>query len=229
MSKAWFVDSGIRSDMKVVRLSLFVLGIGISIPVCSNSAEICPCPGICIADDWAFPSVIERKGVVLFDLALPNAERYSMYGVGVALGHSKYETMIGAQTGLFGEAVDTYGVQASLFNSAGRGAGAQVGLLNVYDDVSFRFQVGIWNSYRLSLNWNYGTPKHSGGYGVQAGLLNMSWEGGHIQFGIFNLASESIAFQFGFLNSMDKDSRGLQIGLINVVDDDGWPLIRWNW
>ena len=218
-----------RATLIIAMCFLYGLSHTLVLNAAGPSAEICPCPGICIADDWAFPSVIEREGVVLFDLALPNAERYSMYGIGVALGHSKYETMIGAQTGLFGEAVDTYGVQASLFNNAGRGAGTQVGLLNVYDDVSFRFQAGIWNSYRLSLNWNYGTPKHSGGYGVQAGLLNMSWEGGHIQFGIFNLASESIAFQFGFLNSMDKDSRGLQIGLINVVDDDGWPLIRWNW
>ena len=215
--------------MEVLRLSFFTLGIWIAIPICSNGAEVWPCPGICFTDEWAFPSVAEHKGVILFDLALPNVERCSMYGLGAALGHSKYGIMVGAQIGLYGQSADTYGAQVSLFNSAGRGAGVQIGLLNVYDDVSFRFQVGLWNSYRLSLNWNYGKPIQPGGYGVQTGFLNMSSEGGHFQFGVFNLANESTVFQFGFLNSMDKKSQGLQIGLINVVDDDGLPLIRWNW
>ena len=47
--------------------------------------------------------------------------------------------------------------------------------------------------------------------------------------GFLNFASESTVFQVGVYNSMDKKSRGLQIGVINEVGDKGLPFIGWNW
>ena len=168
--------------------------------------------------------------MVFLDLGLPQTERPSVYGFGFALWRSRYKTMVGAQVGLLeGMGADVYGAQMGLANSAGRGAGVQLGLFNVYDDVSFRIQAGLLNSYRLSLNWNYWTPNHSGGCGVQLGLVNMSSEGGHLQMGFLNFAGESTVFQVGVYNSMDKKSHGLQIGVINEVGDKGSPFIGWNW
>ena len=197
--------------------------------------EVWPSPGVCVvlpAENpfvWSFP--VEEKGVVLFDLGLPLVERPSMYGLSVALGASSYEkTMVGAQVGLVSvKAADAYGIQLALANDAGRGAGVQLGLFNIYDDTSFRLQAGLWNSYRISLNWNYGRPTNPGGYGVQLGLVNMSSEGGHLQLGFLNFADKSTVFQFGFCNNMDKESRGLQIGIINAVGNNGSPFIGWNW
>ena len=171
-----------------------------------------------------------RERVVFLDLGLPQTERPSVYGFGFALWRSRYKTMVGAQVGLLeGMGADVYGAQMGLANSAGRGAGVQLGLFNVYDDGSFRIQAGLLNSYRLSLNWNYWTPNHSGGCGVQLGLVNMSSEGGHLQMGFLNFAGESTVFQVGVYNSMDKKSHGLQIGVINEVGDKGSPFIGWNW
>ena len=193
------------------------------------SAQIWPCPGFCFTEDAHFPKL--EKGVVLFDVGLPQTERSSVYGLGFALWRSHYiKAMVGVQIGLLeGFSADTYGAQIGLANDAGRGAGVQLGLFNIYDDVSFRVQAGLLNSYRLSLNWNYGTPSNPGGYGIQFGLVNMSSEGGHLQFGFLNFADESKVFQIGFYNSMDTKSSGLQIGIINEVGGKGSPFIGWNW
>ena len=191
-------------------------------------AQTWPTPGICFTADANFPKL--EKGVILFDMGLPQTERPSVFGFGFALWRSRYRRMMGVQVGLVeGAAADTYGAQMGLANSAGQGAGVQLGLFNVYDDVSFRIQAGLINSYPLSLNWNYGTPNHSGGYGVQLGLVNLSSRGGHLQFGFLNFSDESAVFQIGFYNRMDKESRGLQIGVINEVGDKGSPFIGWNW
>lgn len=214
----------------------FLFCLMLLLPSSSYCMEVWPCPGICVALPaenafvWSFPTV-EEKGVVLLDLGIPLAERPSMYGLSATLGASSYKKMmVGAQVGLVSvKAADAYGVQLALANDAGRGAGVQLGLFNIYDDASFRLQAGLWNSYRISLNWNYGRPTNPGGYGVQLGLVNMSSEGGHLQLGFLNFADKSTVFQFGFYNNMDKESRGLQIGIINEVGNNGSPFIGWNW
>jgi len=195
----------------------------------ADCAQVWPCPGACINAESNFPDL--EKGVILFDLGLPQTERPSVYGLSVAFWRSNYrELMLGAQVGLLeNRAADMYGGQLGIANSAGRGVGVQFGLINEYDDVSFRIQAGLWNSHRLSLNWNYGRPSHSGGCGVQFALVNMSSEGWHFQFGLLNFADASTVFQIGVYNNIDKKSRGLQIGLINEVDADGIPFVRLHW
>ncbi len=70
-----------------------------------------------------------------------------------------------------------------------------------------------------------------GGWGVQAGILNVSSEGKHLQLGLFNIAHSSDPLQVGFYNSMDEKSHGLQIGLINLhgEDEQATPFIGWFW
>ena len=206
-----------------------VIVLAVATSKIANCAQIWPCPGVCFTENVHFPKL--EKGVVLFDVGLPQTERPSVYGLGFALWRSHYiKAMVGVQIGLLeGFSADTYGAQIGLANDAGRGAGVQLGLFNIYDDVSFRVQAGLLNSYRLSLNWNYGTPSNPGGYGIQFGLVNMSSEGGHLQFGFLNFADESKVFQIGFYNSMDTKSSGLQIGIINEVGNNGSPFIGWNW
>ena len=214
--------------MKYYR-NFFVVVLFFVISKFAYSIEVWPCPGVGFSAGACFPDY--HKGVLLLDLGLPVTERPNVYGLSLVPFRSNYKkAMVGAQISLFeGSAADVYGGQLGLANSAGRGAGVQLGLLNFYDDVSFRIQMGLLNAHRISLNWNYGKPRHSGGFGVQVGFVNMSSEGGHFQCGFWNMATESMVLQFGIVNSMDKDSHGLQIGLINEVDNKGTPFIRWNW
>ena len=86
---------------------------------------------------------------MLFDLGLPQTERPSTYGLSFALWRSYYSKMMAP---LYGKAAAAYGTQVGMCNSAEQGVGVQAGLINIYDDVSFRLQVGLWNSQRLSLN-----------------------------------------------------------------------------
>jgi hypothetical protein len=190
--------------------------------------ETWPCPGICFTADYVFPRL--ENGVILFDLGLPQTERPSLYGFGLSLWQSRYKMMAGVQVApLYAEAADAYGAQVGICNGAGRGAGVQAGLINIYDDISFRLQVGIWNSQRLNLNWNYGRPTHSGGYGVQLGFVNMSSEGGHLQFGVFNVGDDTSVLQIGIFNFVNAKSNCLQIGIANDRETTGTPFIGWRW
>lgn len=214
--------------MKYYRFLLVVVSAAITSKI-AYCEQICPSPGVCFTEGVCFPDL--ENGVLFLDLGLPQTERPSVYGLSFSFWRSHYEEkMMGIQFGLVeAVAADAYGIQLALANDAGRGAGVQLGLFNIYDDTSFRLQAGLWNSYRISLNWNYGRPTNPGGYGVQLGLVNMSSEGGHLQLGFLNFADKSTVFQFGFYNNMDKESRGLQIGIINEVGNNGSPLIGWNW
>ena len=191
--------------------------------------ETWPCPGVCLTADYVFPQL--EKSVILFDLGLPQTERPSTYGLSFAFWRSHYSKMMaGVQVApLYGKAADAYGTQVGMCNSAERGVGVQAGLINIYDDVSFRLQVGLWNSQRLSLNWNYGAPTHSGGHGVQIGFVNMSSEGGHLQFGVFNVGDDTSVLQIGVFNFVNAKSNCFQIGIVNDRETTGSPFIGWRW
>ena len=192
-------------------------------------AQIWPCPGICFTGDVNFPRL--EKGVVLLDMGIPQTERPSTYGLSFALWRSHYSKMMaGVQVApLYGKAADAYGTQVGMCNSAERGVGVQAGLINIYDDVSFRLQVGLWNSQRLSLNWNYGAPTHFGGHGVQIWFVNMSSEGGHLQFGVFNVGDDTSVLQIGVFNFVNAKSNCFQIGIVNDRETTGSPFIGWRW
>ena len=135
----------------------------------------------------------------------------------------------GVQVGLFNGAEAGYGLQTGFVNGAGNGVGVQVGFLNIYDDESFRLQVGAVNTHKFMF-LNGGSIK-PGGWGIQTSILNASSEGKHLQLGVFNLAHSSDVLQVGFYNSMDEKSRGFQIGFINLQGEDGHnlPFIGWQW
>ena len=236
--------------------------LGISIPATAN-AEIYLGPGISLyvpscSEIDAFPE--SDKGTVLFDLGIIKSERAASYGVSFALAWCFYkERMVGLQTallatsakeaygaqiGLINVVEENFGVQMGMLNSAGKGFGLQAGLLNIYDDESFRLQVGLVNTHRfLFLN---GGSVMSGGLGLQAGLLNSSASGAHLQVGAFNFSDTSSVLQVGFCNNMydrsyglqvgvinilQGESSGLQIGVVNILKDAGIvaPLIGWHW
>ena len=232
-----------------LRRFVFVVLLAVGAPLDSMCADVWPSPGICFYIPpgnswWSLPD--SDKGTVLVDLGLFETCRRSTYGLSLALGISSYkETMVGAQMGLLWGtyAKDAYGFQSGLFNSADAGSGAQVGLINgagqgygvqmglvnVYDDVSMRLQVGSANTHKFIL-LGHGESRHPGGNGAQVGFLNVSSEGGHLQLGVFNLAYKSGVLQVGLYNSMDGNSRGLQIGIVNERgDDESTPFIGWCW
>ena len=236
-----------RND-KLRHLALMVL-LAVGAPLDSICAEVWPSPGVCFYlppgnSWWSLPD--SDKGTVLVDLGLLAAKRPSMYGLSLSLAASYYdEAMVGAQIGLIwgAGAKNAHGFQSGLFNSADTGSGAQVGLINyagqgygvqmglvnVYDDVSMRLQVGIANTHKFLL-LGRGESRHPGGNGVHVGFLNVSSEGGHLQLGVFNLAYKSGVLQVGLYNSMDDNSRGLQIGIVNEHgDDESTPFIGWCW
>ena len=153
-----------------------------------------------------------------------------MFGAQMGLLWGTYaKDAYGLQTGLFNIADAGSGAQVGLTNGAGQGYGVQMGLVNVYDDVSMRLQVGLANTHKFIL-LGHGESRHPGGRGAQVGFLNVSSEGGHLQLGVFNLAYKSGVLQVGLYNSMDDNSRGLQIGIVNEQgDNDSTPFIGWRW
>ena len=199
----------------------------VTVPVFAKSA--CPFPGVSVTPDLSLPP--NEGGVFLFDIGLTSSVRSFVYGVGVSLIDSSYkDEMMGVQVGtLLCYATKTYGAQFGLSNSAKKGFGTQVGLMNFYNDESFRVQIGLWNTQQFSLNWNYGPVSIAGGRGFQLGLLNSSSEGGHVQFGMFNLGKSTAAVQIGLFNSVTKNSRCIQIGLLNDMGDVTTPFFGCQW
>ena len=225
----------------------FILLIWGAIPISSFCVEVWPIPGVALVSPSkeiaSFPT--SDKGTVFFDLGALGTQRRSIYGIGLGLIASCYRNeMVGAQMAFMGcESKNAYGVQVGLFNGAeagyglqtgfvngaGNGVGVQTGFLNIYDDESFRLQIGAVNTHKFM--FLKGGSIKPGGWGIQTSILNASSKGKHLQLGLFNLAHSSDVLQVGFYNSLDEKSRGLQVGLINIhgEPEQAMPLVGWCW
>ena len=96
-----------------------------------------------------------------------------------------------------------------------RSAGAQVGLVN-YADTFTGLQDGVANIANGTFT------------GLQAGLLNFTHDVYGLQCGFYfllgvNVASGSLyGCQIGLVNYANRVEGGLQIGVINIIEQNGW-------
>ncbi len=116
-----------------------------------------------------------------------------------------------------------YGGQLGLFNWNSnsamdwnrRSAGAQLGLLN-YADMFIGLQDGVVNVANGTF------------MGLQASLLNCAHDVYGLQCGAYfllgvNVASGSLyGCQIGLVNYANRVEGGLQIGIVNIIEQNGW-------
>ena len=69
----------------------------------------------------------------------------------------------------------------------------------------------------------WGFINHNTGYigGVQLGAVNLANEISGVQVGFFNKAESVKGVQFGFVNYAERFEKGIQIGLANMIKQDG--------
>lgn len=61
--------------------------------------------------------------------------------------------------------------------------------------------------------------------GIQFGLVNMTKDTTGAQLGAVNYAAKLNGFQLGFVNYVESMSKGLQIGLVNVIRNSKLPFM----
>ena len=58
--------------------------------------------------------------------------------------------------------------------------------------------------------------------GVQFGLVNLANNMKGVEFGFYNQAERMSGLQLGFVNYIKRIDCGLQIGLVNIIEQNGW-------
>jgi hypothetical protein len=88
------------------------------------------------------------------------------------------------------------------------------------------FDLGLVNHIKsefLGVQWGFVNIIEGNGLGWQAGVVNYN-KGQFLgaQTGFFNYAGTMNGLQFGFVNWSGTMKRGIQIGLANIIERDGW-------
>lgn len=88
------------------------------------------------------------------------------------------------------------------------------------------FDLGLVNHVKsefLGVQWGFVNIVEGSGLGWQAGVVNYN-KGQFLgaQTGFFNYAGNMTGLQFGFINWANTMKRGIQIGLANIIENNGW-------
>jgi hypothetical protein len=88
------------------------------------------------------------------------------------------------------------------------------------------FDLGLVNHVKsefLGVQWGFVNIVEGNSLGWQAGFVNYN-KGQFLgaQTGVVNYAGTMSGLQFGFVNWAGTMKRGLQIGLANIIEHDGW-------
>ncbi|MDR0645575.1 MAG: hypothetical protein LBG46_00875 [Elusimicrobiota bacterium] len=58
--------------------------------------------------------------------------------------------------------------------------------------------------------------------GVELGVANFAGTFTGLQYGFYNKADNFTGLQLGFVNNINTIDKGLQIGLVNIIHNNGW-------
>jgi len=120
----------------------------------------------------------------------------TVHGVSLAIGSSRANEMWGLSYGLFyARSKELRGVQCGLYNVT-------------YDAQGVTFSL---------VDHNKGTFT-----GVQLGFVNLADNMKGLQWGFYNQAERLTGLQLGFVNYTKRINQGLQIGLVNIIEQNGW-------
>ena len=129
-------------------------------------------------------------------LGLVDNNTPTVHGVSLALGSSRANEMWGLSGAWFyARSKELRGLQGALYN--------------VTYDVK-----GVTSSL---VDHNKGSFT-----GVQLSLVNLAGDVTGVQWAFYNQAERLSGLQLGFVNYIKHIDRGLQIGLVNIIENNGW-------
>ena len=147
---------------------------------------------------------------------------------GIALGGMNLTRgrLYGLQVGLLNASLSdqttpgscSIGVQRGFINLSGSFCGWQDGLLNASVGSFEGVQTSIFNGADKMYGAQFGIVNHANElHGVQLGII----------YGIFcgNIAGSVTGCQIGLINYATRVDKGVQVGIINIIADNGWAPI----
>ena len=195
------VDVSLDPRLQFGGADVDVLGLRLGVFSAENrnvyGLDLCTLLGRSLGDEYALQA------------GLFNLVDGSTGGLQAGLSNVSLDALYGIQTAGFanvaGGDTPSYGLQAAgLVNRAGDFYGAQVGCLNAADYVA-GLQVGLAN-----VGFDRRGPKSGDVHGVQVGVVNACNSGAGLQVGLWNNA---------------RTFAGVQIGLVNVIEDHDLPFL----
>jgi len=122
---------------------------------------------------------------------------------------------------IYGKNVAVTGLDIGIINHSGSDGfrGLQYGLVGISDD-DF---IGWQNNF---INISKGEVQ-----GFQSALVNTTPNMSGFQLGFVNHANDMSGFQLGLVNFAERMTKGLQIGVVNIIREGGrfpvFPVVNW--
>ena len=129
-------------------------------------------------------------------LGIVDANTPTVHGISWVIGSSRVDQMWGWSSAyIYARSNEMRGLQGALYNVTTDGVGLSHGFVDV----------------------NKGTFT-----GLKSGFVNLGQEMKGVQFGFYNQAETLTGLQFGLVNNSRRVESGLQIGLVNIIKENGW-------
>jgi len=143
-------------------------------------------------DNIAWPKTNNANVV----LGIVDANTPTVKGISWVIGSSRVDEMYGwSSAWIYARSNKMRGLQGALYNVTTDAVGLQHGLVDI----------------------NKGTFT-----GLKSGLVNLAQDMTGLQWGFYNQAETLSGLQLGFVNNARRVDSGLQIGLVNIIKENGW-------
>lgn len=120
----------------------------------------------------------------------------TVHGVSLAIGSSRAKEMWGLSAALiYARSNELRGLQSAIYNVT-------------YDVKGVTSSIVDYNKGRF--------------VGAQLGFVNLANNMKGLQWGFYNQAERMSGLQLGFVNYIKRIDCGLQIGLLNIIEQNGW-------
>lgn len=129
-------------------------------------------------------------------LGLVDNNTPTVEGVSLAIGSSRVNDLTGVSWAwIYARSNKLAGVQFALYDVTNKATGVTFGLVN-------------HNKGALT--------------GAELGFVNLANNMKGLQWGFYNQAERFTGLQLGFVNYINRIDKGLQIGLVNIIESNGW-------
>lgn len=143
-------------------------------------------------DNIAWPKTNHANVV----LGIVDANTPTVHGISWVIGSSRADEMYGWSSAYgYARSNTMRGLQGAIYNVTTDAIGLTQGLVDV----------------------NKGTFT-----GLKMGFVNLAQDMTGVQWGFYNQAENFTGLQLGFINNARRVESGLQIGLVNIIKENGW-------
>lgn len=136
---------------------------------------------------------------------------------------------------LFPESTDIRGVRINLIYGKNVSvSGLDVGLVNHSSDFKgLQYgAVGINDTEFVGWQYHFVNIGNATVRGAQTGLVNTSGDMKGFQYGFVNTSGQMNGVQLGVVNYAQRMTKGLQVGLVNIISEGGqfpvFPVVNWS-